>query len=101
MIKLQAVIQVVVCGYLGYSIVNYLLCSSSEPFDEDTPLKLINRIKPDVLAKGCDYKPEEVVGYKEVTQHGGEVVIIGWKNEHSTTTLASRLSKPKPAEINS
>ena len=34
-----------------------------EVFEEDTPIELIRRIKPDIIVKGGDYKPEDVVGY--------------------------------------
>jgi D-beta-D-heptose 7-phosphate kinase/D-beta-D-heptose 1-phosphate adenosyltransferase len=43
------------------------------PFDEDTPLNLINRLRPDVLVKGADYSQDEVVGGQEVRSWGGEV----------------------------
>lgn len=43
------------------------------PFDEDTPLKLIKRLRPDVLVKGADYSEDEVVGGHEVRSWGGEV----------------------------
>lgn len=45
-------------------------------FDEETPIKLIQKIKPNFLIKGSDYKLTEVVGYKEVTKWGGEVKLI-------------------------
>ncbi|HEY1871967.1 MAG TPA: adenylyltransferase/cytidyltransferase family protein, partial [Chitinophagaceae bacterium] len=44
-------------------------------FEEDTPLELINAIKPDVLVKGGDYTIEQIVGAKEVIANGGTVVI--------------------------
>ena len=49
-------------------------------FEEDTPEKLINQIKPDIIVKGGDYLPEEVVG-KETS----EVLICPYKNSISTT----------------
>ena len=45
-------------------------------FDEDTPIELIARLRPDVLVKGSDYKAEAVVGYKVVTAYGGIVVTV-------------------------
>ena len=45
-------------------------------FDEETPIKLIQRIKPNFLIKGSDYKLTEVVGHKEVTKWGGKVKLI-------------------------
>ena len=45
-------------------------------FDDDTPLELINLIKPDILVKGGDYTPNEIVGYEQVISSGGEVKIV-------------------------
>jgi rfaE bifunctional protein nucleotidyltransferase chain/domain len=44
-------------------------------FSDPTPLQLILALKPDVLIKGGDYKPEEIVGAPEVQSWGGKVVI--------------------------
>ena len=54
-------------------------------FDDDTPLKLINLIKPDILVKGGDYAPNEIVGYEEVTSSGGEIRIVPLTPGFSTT----------------
>jgi D-beta-D-heptose 7-phosphate kinase / D-beta-D-heptose 1-phosphate adenosyltransferase len=62
-------------------------------FDEDTPLDLINAIRPDVLVKGGDYRPDEVVGRAEVEGAGGRLVIIPLVEGHSTTTLLRRASE--------
>ena len=40
-------------------------------FDEDTPYQLINKVQPDVLVKGSDYKPEDIVGYDIVMAKAG------------------------------
>lgn len=45
-------------------------------FDEDTPYELIQKVQPDVLVKGDDYKAEEIVGHDIVKAKGGEVVTI-------------------------
>ena len=45
-------------------------------FDEETPIKLIQRIKPNFLIKGSDYKLTEVVGHKEVAKWGGKVKLV-------------------------
>jgi bifunctional ADP-heptose synthase (sugar kinase/adenylyltransferase) len=45
-------------------------------FSEDTPLKLIEFLKPNILVKGADYKVEEIVGSKSVIKNGGEVKTI-------------------------
>lgn len=60
-------------------------------FDEDTPLQLIETLKPDVLVKGADYTPETVVGGKEVESWGGSVELIEFVDGRSTTGLVERI----------
>jgi len=62
-------------------------------FDELTPKNLIDKIIPDVLAKGGDWKKEEVVGRDTVEAHGGEVIIIPEVKGYSTSTLISKIQK--------
>ncbi len=57
------------------------------PFTEDTPERLICHIKPNVLVKGGDYKPEQIAGGKCVTEAGGEVVVLGFVDGVSTTRI--------------
>jgi len=59
-------------------------------FDEDTPLSLIDTIRPDVLIKGADYTVDQVVGAVEVAGWGGEVVLVPLAEGHSTTSLINR-----------
>ena len=54
-------------------------------FEELTPLKLINTIEPDFLVKGGDYKPNNIVGAKEIVKWGGVVKIIKLTPGFSTT----------------
>ena len=54
-------------------------------FDEDTPLKLIKKIKPDLLVKGADYNIKEVVGAEFVIQNGGKVFLAELLDTPSTT----------------
>jgi D-beta-D-heptose 7-phosphate kinase / D-beta-D-heptose 1-phosphate adenosyltransferase len=63
-------------------------------FDEDTPIELIRRVKPQVLVKGGDYKREQVVGHEIVETQGGEVIIVETLPERSTTRLIERSKKP-------
>ena len=60
-------------------------------FAEETPIKLIKAIKPDVLVKGGDYKVKDVVGHKEVGSWGGEVKIIPLVPGLSTTNIIKKL----------
>jgi D-beta-D-heptose 7-phosphate kinase/D-beta-D-heptose 1-phosphate adenosyltransferase len=61
-------------------------------FEEDTPLDLITAIRPDVLVKGGDYRPEEVVGREEVEEAGGKLVLIPLVAGHSTTNMVRKAS---------
>jgi len=60
-------------------------------FDEDTPYKLIKRIQPDVLVKGADYKPEDIVGYDIVKSKSGEIITIEYVEGQSTTGIINKL----------
>ena len=62
-------------------------------FEEETPKELIEKITPQVLVKGGDYTPENIVGADWVTQHGGEVKTIPLVEGFSTTEIESRLKK--------
>ncbi|MGB2906894.1 MAG: D-glycero-beta-D-manno-heptose 1-phosphate adenylyltransferase [Candidatus Aminicenantaceae bacterium] len=61
-------------------------------FPDDTPLRLISEIVPDVLVKGGDWKPEEVVGKPEVEAAGGQVVIVPFRPGHSSSRIIARIS---------
>lgn len=63
------------------------------PFGEDTPEDLICRVRPDVLAKGGDYTPEQVAGHGCVTAAGGRVVILRYHPGHSTTHIIDQCRK--------
>jgi rfaE bifunctional protein nucleotidyltransferase chain/domain len=74
----------------------YLLASLScvdavVSFTEDTPLNVINRLHPDVLAKGGDYSPETIIGAKEVLGWGGSVEVIPFVDGFSTTRLENKI----------
>ena len=60
-------------------------------FDEDTPYELIKQVQPDVLVKGSDYKPENIVGYDVVKAKGGEVVTIDFLEGYSTSDLEKKI----------
>ena len=61
------------------------------PFAEDTPARLIQAVLPDVLVKGGDYKPDEIVGGKEVLKNGGEVRVLAFRDGHSSSRIIDRL----------
>ena len=60
-------------------------------FSEQTPLNLIAEIKPDILAKGGDYKIEEIVGHEVVQQNGGEVITIPLTEGFSSTNIIDKI----------
>lgn len=60
-------------------------------FDEDTPEELIKLLSPDVLVKGGDYTPDQVVGGEFVKQNGGEIVIIPFVDGYSTSNIISSI----------
>jgi D-beta-D-heptose 7-phosphate kinase/D-beta-D-heptose 1-phosphate adenosyltransferase len=60
------------------------------PFSEDTPTRLIERLAPDVLVKGGDYRPEEIAGGAAVRARGGEVVVLPFVEGYSTTDILRR-----------
>jgi D-beta-D-heptose 7-phosphate kinase/D-beta-D-heptose 1-phosphate adenosyltransferase len=68
-------------------------------FEEDTPLKLIQRVRPAVLVKGADYTRDEVVGREVVEASGGQVVLVDLVPGHSTTAIVQRARPAKePAQ---
>ncbi|HQH41197.1 MAG TPA: D-glycero-beta-D-manno-heptose 1-phosphate adenylyltransferase [Bacteroidales bacterium] len=68
-------------------------------FDEDTPENLIRKIQPDVLVKGGDYKPSEIVGYNIVTAKGGKVLTIELVENYSTTKLIKKIRKSSKKKL--
>lgn len=60
-------------------------------FEDDTPLELVRRLQPDVIVKGGDYAPENIVGADIVLARGGDVVVIPTTVGHSTTSIIETL----------
>jgi D-beta-D-heptose 7-phosphate kinase/D-beta-D-heptose 1-phosphate adenosyltransferase len=63
-------------------------------FDEDTPLEMIQALRPDVLVKGSDYTVDQVVGGDLVQSWGGKVVLVTLRDGHSTTGTIRRMTAP-------
>lgn len=61
------------------------------PFNEDTPRQLIAEVLPDILVKGGDYKPQDIAGYEEVVQNGGEVKVLCFENGCSTSNVVKKI----------
>lgn len=62
-------------------------------FDQDTPLELIQYLRPDLLVKGADYTVETVVGAKEVLSWGGDVLLVTLQEGHSTTSTLQKMER--------
>tara|TARA_B110000116_G_scaffold248417_1_gene241429 strand:+ start:130 stop:633 length:504 start_codon:yes stop_codon:yes gene_type:complete len=60
-------------------------------FGELTPKKLIHDLSPDLIVKGGDYKPEEVIGGDYVQSYGGQVVILPFVQGYSTTNIIMKM----------
>ena len=63
-------------------------------FDEDTPLEMIQALRPDVLVKGSDYTVDQVVGAAVVQGWGGKVVLVTLREGHSTSGTIRRMTAP-------
>ena len=62
-------------------------------FSEDTPLNLIQKVKPDILIKGGDYTIDNIVGADFVIQNGGMVEIIQFEEDISTSKIINKIKK--------
>ena len=62
-------------------------------FSEETPIKLITLIKPDILVKGGDYLPDEVVGFRELKSWGGRIEIVPLTPNYSTTSKIEKMKR--------
>ncbi|MBE8716237.1 bifunctional D-glycero-beta-D-manno-heptose-7-phosphate kinase/D-glycero-beta-D-manno-heptose 1-phosphate adenylyltransferase HldE [Cellvibrio polysaccharolyticus] len=60
-------------------------------FDDDTPERLLETIKPDVLVKGGDYREDQVVGGEIVKSNGGHVKVLGFVESCSTTAIVNKI----------
>lgn len=65
------------------------------PFSEDTPERLITKVLPSILVKGGDYKVEEIAGGEAVMDAGGEVIILSFKDNCSTSAIVKRIQAEK------
>jgi len=60
-------------------------------FEEDTPLGLIQLLLPDVLVKGGDWRPDQIVGSEVVLEHGGQVLSLPFIEGYSTTAIEEKI----------
>lgn len=62
-------------------------------FSQDTPLELIQTLRPNILVKGGDYAPQDIVGRPEVLSWGGEIHVIPFLPGKSTSSLIARIRR--------
>ncbi|MCB1042231.1 MAG: D-glycero-beta-D-manno-heptose 1-phosphate adenylyltransferase [Acidobacteria bacterium] len=62
-------------------------------FEEDTPLALIESVKPQVLVKGGDWSVDQIVGGDTVLSHGGRVISLAFREGHSTTNIVNAIAQ--------
>lgn len=62
-------------------------------FNQETPINLIKKIKPDIIFKGSDYRKENVIGYNFQIERNKSVQIISFINNVSTTRIINKLIK--------
>lgn len=74
------------------AVIRALRCVARvDVFDEDTPLRLIELLCPDILVKGPDYQGRTLVGEEFVVGRGGQVIVPPWPVDVSTTSLIRRI----------
>lgn len=64
-----------------------------EIFDEDTPLNLILKVRPNILVKGGDWKIDQIVGAREVIADGGDVFSLNFVDGYSTTSIIHKIQE--------
>jgi D-beta-D-heptose 7-phosphate kinase/D-beta-D-heptose 1-phosphate adenosyltransferase len=62
-------------------------------FAEPTPHRILERVRPDVLVKGGDYAPSEVLGREVVEAYGGDVRVLAYRRGLSSTDVIRRLAE--------
>ncbi len=73
-----------------YMLASFSFVDAVVTFDTDTPYELIKHIKPNLLVKGGDYKPHEIVGFDIVTENSGKVVSLPFVEGYSSTSIIKK-----------
>ncbi|MEA9354711.1 D-glycero-beta-D-manno-heptose 1-phosphate adenylyltransferase [Bacteriovorax sp. PP10] len=79
----------------GNMLLNLKAVDCVQIFTEQTPLEIIKLIKPNVLVKGGDWRPDQIVGSDFVTANGGEVKSLMFKTGYSTSNLIKAVQGKK------
>lgn len=72
---------------------SFLFVDAVVLFSESTPYNLIDLVQPDILVKGDDYSPENIVGYDIVKAKGGEIKTIPFVKGYSTSNIVAKIKK--------
>lgn len=64
-------------------------------FDEDTPERLIEKVKPDIIVKGGDYNIEDIIGADFVRSYGGEVLTIPYLEGNSSSNIIDKVKRSR------
>jgi D-glycero-beta-D-manno-heptose 1-phosphate adenylyltransferase len=75
-----------------YTLASLQFIDAVVVFEEDTPLNLILSVQPDILVKGGDWQPHQIVGSEEVIKKGGSVRSLPFVDGYSTTNIFKRLT---------
>jgi len=67
-------------------------------FEEDTPIRLIEDLLPDILVKGGDWQPNQIIGSEVVMKNGGEVQSLPFLEGYSTTNYINKIKKENPEQ---
>lgn len=67
-------------------------------FDEDTPIALLEKLRPEIHTKGGDYAPQSLPETPLVESYGGKVVVLPFLEGRSTTTILRKLMEPELTE---
>jgi D-beta-D-heptose 7-phosphate kinase/D-beta-D-heptose 1-phosphate adenosyltransferase len=72
----------------GFEAVDWVIS-----FDDDTPHRLLEKFKPDILVKGGDYTVDHVVGWEIVKNYGGQVQVLDFIESCSTTAIVEKIKQ--------
>lgn len=78
-------------GDRKYILENLKAVDFVEIFDEETPYNLIKEVMPDILVKGGDWQPKDIVGSDIVLSNNGQVMSLDFKDGYSTTGLINNI----------
>ncbi len=79
----------------SFILASFSFVSAVVLFDEETPLQLISHVRPDILVKGSDYSPRDIVGHDIVRSWGGRVETIDLVEGYSTSSILGRIGQQR------